>query len=251
MKHTQECNERQFKHLTDVAKFEAAHPKYCKHCNGWGMFFSTYDPSPAGVGLSPGTMTDSNPCPACVDNNLCPLCASELTGEWGEEDNLMRCSNPECNWNELVEDGLPEAPECLCWEEQQEDLEDPGAALDKSLDLFSEEDDEDTTESGQDDDKYEIQRVLTCSTAHVPSADHLKRVSESDILVSWDYEYGTLIQTPYIFGGENDEEVQHLRDTVGNEITDILKFAHEELKCWAVRFDCDGETYDRFPTFEW
>lgn len=42
--------------------WERQYPNYCRCCGGHGAFYSTYDPSPAGVSLGPGYMTDSDPC---------------------------------------------------------------------------------------------------------------------------------------------------------------------------------------------
>ncbi|RRR75478.1 MAG: hypothetical protein EI684_04545 [Candidatus Viridilinea halotolerans] len=39
------------------------------------------DPSPAGAGLSPGSMTFSEPC-VCIEAQRCPRCGNNLHGPW-------------------------------------------------------------------------------------------------------------------------------------------------------------------------
>lgn len=57
-------------------------PNYCHHCEGEGIRTYSFDPSPAGVSLSPGVMYDSDPCPKCLEESRCPRCAKNLLGPW-------------------------------------------------------------------------------------------------------------------------------------------------------------------------
>lgn len=122
MKHTDYCTTSCISHQKEVEEFEKNHPNYCRHCDGWGVYFSTYDPSPSGVSLSPGTMLDCDVCPECVDKNLCPLCMIETVPVVGHEDNERVCLT--CNWKEDNEnhEGLSDGPECHCYLENVVEL---------------------------------------------------------------------------------------------------------------------------------
>ena len=58
--------------------YPIAWPNYCRKCNGFGAAFEKYDPSPAGIGLSPGYMVESHLCSECVERGKCPRCGKEL-----------------------------------------------------------------------------------------------------------------------------------------------------------------------------
>lgn len=53
-------------------------PESCPSCEGEGYYSYEHDPSPPGVGLPPGTMTEWEPCPNCVGNSICPVCSFPL-----------------------------------------------------------------------------------------------------------------------------------------------------------------------------
>lgn len=89
-------------------------PSHCSHCRGRGVFFDTYDPSPAGVSLAAGTMTDVCACHVCLENDLCPRCGGPAP--FNEARELSSCLS--CGFAELETEGLPEPPqlaECDCW----------------------------------------------------------------------------------------------------------------------------------------
>ena len=115
---TDECKARQAQWEKEIAAYTAKWPHYCRTCNGAGGHWYEYDPSPAGVSLAPGTMTDYDPCPDCIEHGKCPRCANEV---WTEEDwddgGPVTC--PECGWKEDEPEiyAAPERPECFCWEE--------------------------------------------------------------------------------------------------------------------------------------
>ncbi len=78
-----QCDDRIAEHAAEVARFEAAHPHYCRTCGGSGVHEYNFDPSPAGVSLAPGSMTESEPCEECTCKGRCSLCGL-LLSENGE-----------------------------------------------------------------------------------------------------------------------------------------------------------------------
>lgn len=76
--HEEQCLTRQLTAERQIRIYRAQWPNFCQHCRGWGYFEWEEDPSPAGVALSPGTMTMSDPCHICVENGKCPRCLSEF-----------------------------------------------------------------------------------------------------------------------------------------------------------------------------
>jgi hypothetical protein len=77
---------------TERAAWEAQHPKFCRHCGGHGGFYSSFDPSPAGVSLAPGSMTDYDACSECVEKGICPVCGHTTLNDEGAS-----CAS--CGWN--------------------------------------------------------------------------------------------------------------------------------------------------------
>jgi hypothetical protein len=76
--HTEECLRRNRELALARGQWEAAWPNHCRACEGWGGREESYDPSPAGVSLSPGSMTDFEPCEKCGASDLCPRCGVPL-----------------------------------------------------------------------------------------------------------------------------------------------------------------------------
>ena len=122
--HTASCNKRQKEYKNTVADFTARFPTYCRTCRGWGTITYQDDPSPAGVGLSPGTMEFIEPCPKCVELGHCQQCMSRGLNIDGTE-----CQD--CGWHYREgEDnpdppGLEEQPDCGCydhWVSQAEEI---------------------------------------------------------------------------------------------------------------------------------
>jgi len=106
-----------------IASYEASWPKYCRDCHGWGGKTSYYDPSPAGVGLSPGSMADFDPCPTCVEQGICPRCGEEsadlvAADEYSDKFACELCGWDELNNNECIPESDPYPLECDCWEWQ-------------------------------------------------------------------------------------------------------------------------------------
>lgn len=112
MKHTIECIERNKRWDKKVAEYEKKYPNHCEFCDGWGGKWSYYDPSPSGVGLSSGYMTDFDPCPDCLEQGLCPMCKDVLMESNGVGD--LFCER--CQKSDF--EGIPQSPECWCWEQE-------------------------------------------------------------------------------------------------------------------------------------
>jgi hypothetical protein len=76
--HTKSCIELGISLACARAAYAEQWPNYCRTCEGYGGFVSTYDPSPAGVSLSPGWMEDFDPCTCQTDGDWweakCPRC---------------------------------------------------------------------------------------------------------------------------------------------------------------------------------
>lgn len=105
--HSKECQSAIDQRSSDIAAWEIAWPNHCKTCHGWGGFYSTYDPSPSGVSLGPGTMDDFDTCPDCSDRDLCPRCGVSLPHDF-----VASCKA--CGWTTDTP-GRPEPAECTCW----------------------------------------------------------------------------------------------------------------------------------------
>ena len=116
VQHTPDCDEQQARYEQDIAAYVSKWPDYCQKCGGAGYTYYEYDPSPAGVALSPGTMTDADPCPDCIEKGKCPRCGKVVFSieDWDDGEPVI-C--PECGWNEEKPDIAPEQPECWCWEQ--------------------------------------------------------------------------------------------------------------------------------------
>jgi hypothetical protein len=102
MTHTPECQAFVVQYAEAVRRFEEQYPQYCRTCEGWGRFEYAFDPSPPGVALSPGYLTEVVLCNDCEGRGLCALCRTPL-----DEAGTRGCGCPD--------EGYPAAPECLCW----------------------------------------------------------------------------------------------------------------------------------------
>ena len=98
--------------MVDVnEKYKSDWPNHCTVCRGWSGIFSSYDPSPAGVALSPGNMMDFDSCEECYDKRVCCRCAAPL----GEKDD-EKCPSCGCVFGEtegLMDDCDDYGPEDL------------------------------------------------------------------------------------------------------------------------------------------
>lgn len=105
--HTETCKQWRVIQEREEAAFRHAHPMFCRACHGWGVWSGSFDPSPSGVSLSSGTMTDSGPCTVCVEEGICPWCMGPLNEEG------TACL--QCGWVE-GNGGISEEEECDCYE---------------------------------------------------------------------------------------------------------------------------------------
>ena len=112
---TDECKAQHAEWEKARDAYAAKWPRYCRHCQGWGYFEYSYDPSPAGVSLSPGTMTDSDPCHKCIEEGVCPRCGKQVfdDDDWDSGEPIV-C--PKCGWKEAAPDAIESEPECVCYE---------------------------------------------------------------------------------------------------------------------------------------
>ena len=114
--HNAQCQRQHTFFQVERARYAGRWPRYCRTCNGEGFTWYTYDPSPAGVSLAPGSMEDCDPCPDCVEKGICPRCGEQV---WTEEawDDTEPVVCPLCGWDETKPDSLPPEGECYCWVE--------------------------------------------------------------------------------------------------------------------------------------
>lgn len=112
---TEECKKAFEKYQQVVAEYFRKWPNHCSECRGWGGFFSTYDPSPAGVSLGSGFYEDFDPCVMCVEDGTCPRCAGIL-----EDIENFELPCPHCGFEfDGSTDGQPPDFECHCDQVQE------------------------------------------------------------------------------------------------------------------------------------
>ena len=113
MKHTDWCIQTHADYEHAIKRYDRRWPEHCTNCHASGVITWQEDPSPSGVGLSPGTMTFADPCPDCLEKGACPRCGNNNGHGWciGE---MEPC--PACGWSEDDIDGhAPTEPECWCY----------------------------------------------------------------------------------------------------------------------------------------
>ena len=123
MEHTEQCEEDRVRIEKVREEYVKQWPNYCRRCNGWGGFGSTYDPSPAGVSLGSGSMEDFDPCPDCGEKNLCSRCG------WGVDFSNAIETCPHCGAKFMGAIGIPRH-ECYCYEIEAQNM------IDKAEDAF-------------------------------------------------------------------------------------------------------------------
>lgn len=112
--HSEHCKKNSKLVDESRAAYAEQWPNYCKTCGGWGGELYSFDPSPAGVSLSSGSMQDYDPCPDCIDKAICPRC-----GHVHNLDHDFYCGDAPCDVCGFVEgktDGMLSPHECYCWE---------------------------------------------------------------------------------------------------------------------------------------
>lgn len=93
--------------------------------------------------------------------------------------------------------------------------------------------------------KHEIDRMLVCSTAHITPEDNQALFDETTDLVVYEMgEYGWLIMARPIDNMASDTLTHS--DTLEN----LLAYARK-LECDWLRLDCDADTIEGLPRFEW
>lgn len=117
MTHTFECSIASASRQLQINAYRMLWPNHCRECHGVGGHFDTYDPSPGGVALSPGTMIDFDPCHWCLEEARCPRCATRYGGQLADElieDGLCIA----CGWDGQSNASFEPPPyECGCWYE--------------------------------------------------------------------------------------------------------------------------------------
>lgn len=154
--HTASCKKMNERIEREQREYEKRWPNYCRTCGATGMQCYQFDPSPAGVALSGGTMTECDPCEGdsgwrqqteyvpgtttlavredgrglkthpiyigpkrpCVADGYCPRCAAPALVEYHGYDDAA-CSN--CGWREGKSPGAPPPGECICPEPEPPD----------------------------------------------------------------------------------------------------------------------------------
>ncbi len=109
---TPECKAAFQKYREATTAYNEQWPDACEKCKGAGKFGYSYDPSPAGVALSPGRMYEEEPCPNCAEKGICARCGKGGLPEEGP------CKH--CGFN--YDSAAPEPPECLCWVEEEKEM---------------------------------------------------------------------------------------------------------------------------------
>lgn len=135
MNHAPYCQDFNERVEAEQREFALLWPNYCRECGATGEICGSYDPSPSGVGLSPGSMMECDPCegdahytsdmtgriwvPAtrpCVEQGYCPRCAAPAIVDRGP---LLHegCSN--CGWRAHESFPAPPLGECTCFEDRE------------------------------------------------------------------------------------------------------------------------------------
>ena len=108
MCHSENCLNIRAAYQRECDKFESEFPNYCRQCRGNGGFWYSYDPSPSGVSLAAGSMSDFEPCEDCIGLGICPQCGSGLP-----DDEHWIC--PGCDWDfDNPRPGLPDPSIMAC-----------------------------------------------------------------------------------------------------------------------------------------
>lgn len=116
MNHAPYCLDFNEKVAKALREFEWKYPNYCRACGGTGEVCEFFDPSPAGVSLSPGSMMECDPCALCIDDGNCPRCSAPAIVDRGP---LLHegCSN--CGWQSSVSAPAPPPGECTCYDDEE------------------------------------------------------------------------------------------------------------------------------------
>lgn len=111
--HSFSCIASITKHALELSKWLCAWPNTCRKCFGWGYHEYRHDPSPQGVSLGSGYMTDADPC-RCIEQGCCPRCGEQAWLDSDFDRNPVTC--PFCDWREDAPEGMPNHDGCYCHE---------------------------------------------------------------------------------------------------------------------------------------
>lgn len=112
-KHDPDCAEAIIGREIAIRNYKSTYPNYCTNCQGWGGRGYSYDPSPAGVSLSPGSLWDFDPCPKCAQRGYCPRCGLKTLLDEQDEPTVEVCYA--CRFKQMETEGIPDV-ECFCYE---------------------------------------------------------------------------------------------------------------------------------------
>ena len=101
--HTEQCLQDTAEWERIKNEYESRWPRYCRTCNGWGF---------TGCGIRCDEPW-ADPCADCTEQGRCPRCGHQIYDDPYDWEDDTTC--PECGWREGATEGIPEAPECLCW----------------------------------------------------------------------------------------------------------------------------------------
>jgi hypothetical protein len=110
--HTAKCIENTLKVEAACEAYNQKWPKHCNACHGQGGKYTTYDPSAAGVHLSPGGEPDVDTCTHCVDQGICPRCGHQHEKVWTEDYN--KCQVCGWDWCKNPDEMIPDHDICDC-----------------------------------------------------------------------------------------------------------------------------------------
>jgi len=103
--------------------------------------------------------------------------------------------------------------------------------------------------------KYEIQKTLVVSTAHISSADNTA-LSVEGVSKKWDVP--VLIVDPFSYGfyiyvnlDKDEPRVEDKTDWPYSKALKKLIQLARKLGCPYLKLDRDGETYEGLETFDW
>lgn len=113
IKNSPTCLSFQQRQLAAIKEFEDGFPNACGNCGGTGAICYSYDPSPAGVSLAPGMMTDCDPCPVCIEKGFCPKCGKRTLDQDGTV-----CSFCGWDWDSNSGPRKPDFEGCCCNEDE-------------------------------------------------------------------------------------------------------------------------------------
>jgi hypothetical protein len=93
--------------------------------------------------------------------------------------------------------------------------------------------------------RLQFAEFLDASTGHVTQKDFKLLKRDDCPITSYPYREGCWVHVA------KDITKGNLRRLGFSAGFIAVYLAAKEQCCWFIRFDCDGYTYERFPTYEW